>query len=55
MKSYLPQKRILFLNEKTMLTNRVHVTLQLVGNKVIFFQQNGEIETGARNIEPLVD
>ena len=55
MKSYLPQKRILFLNTKTMLTNREHVTLQLLGNKVGFFQQKGEIETGTRNIEPLVD
>ena len=30
-------------------------TLQLLGNKVVFFQHKGEIETGTRNIEPLVD
>ena len=29
-----------------MLTNRVHVTLQLKGSKVGFLQQKGEIETG---------
>jgi hypothetical protein len=38
-----------------MLTNGMHAILQLFGNKVIFLQQKGEIETGKRNIEPLVN
>ena len=38
-----------------MLTDGVHVILQLLGNKVVFLQQKEKIETGTRNIEPLVD
>ena len=38
-----------------MLTNGVHVILQLLGNKVVFLQQKEVIETGTRDIEPLDD
>ena len=49
------KKEFIFRIEKNMLTNGVHVILQLFGNKVVFLLQKGEIETGKRNIEPLVN
>ena len=42
-------------SKKNMLTNRVHVILQLLGSIVEFLKKKGEIKTGTRNIEPLVD
>jgi hypothetical protein len=39
---------------KNMLTNGVHVILQLLGNKVVFLKQKENIETGTKNTGPLV-
>jgi hypothetical protein len=42
-------------SKKNMLTNGVHVILQLLGNEVVFLQKKGKIVTGTRSIELLVN
>ena len=44
MKSYLPQKGILFLNTKTMLTKRVHVPYNCWVTKSYFFNIKGKLK-----------
>ena len=41
----------IMLVSKNMLTNGVHVILQLLGIEVVLLQQKGEIETLTRNTE----